>query len=208
MAGESPTYELETDALRAGAKLVAGVDEAGRGPLAGPVVVAAIVLDPDAIPEGIADSKLLTAPRREALFAALTGCARISVAVASAREIDRLNIRQATLNAMRRAVSALPAAPCHVLVDGNDPPKLDCGVRAVVDGDMQCLSIAAASVIAKVTRDRIMVRLARCHPGYGFDSHKGYSTRGHLDALARLGPCAAHRQSFAPVAQLRLALSG
>lgn len=207
MAGEVPTFDLETDALRAGARRVAGVDEAGRGPLAGPVVVAAVVLDPDDVPEGIADSKLLAPPRRDALFAALTECARVSVAVASAREIDRVNIRQATLNAMRRAVSALAEAPCHVLVDGNDPPELACGVRAVVDGDAKCLSIAAASIIAKVTRDRIMLRLAECHPGYGFESHKGYSTPGHFDALGRLGPCAAHRQSFAPVAQLRLALS-
>lgn len=202
-----PTFDHESAALDAGARLVAGVDEAGRGPLAGPVVAAAIILDPARIPDGIADSKALRPESRSLLFNALIATARVSIAMASAREIDRINIRQATLAAMRRAVAGLAATPCQALVDGNDCPELPCPARAIVAGDATCLSIAAASIVAKVARDRLMERLAVSHPGYGFESHKGYSTRQHLAALARLGPCPAHRRSFAPVAQLELALA-
>jgi ribonuclease HII len=207
MVALPPTYDHEADALRCGARLVAGVDEAGRGPLAGPVVAAAVILDQVRIPDGIADSKALARTRRDMLFEVLLQCATVSIAVVSAAQIDRINIRQATLTAMRRAVQGLACAPCRVLVDGSDRPVLDCNVRTLVGGDAVCLSIAAASIVAKVARDRIMERLSRCHPGYGFDAHKGYGTRAHLDALERLGPCPAHRRSFSPVAQLHFALS-
>lgn len=207
MDGGRPTFEYERKALDNGARLVAGVDEAGRGPLAGPVVAAAVILDPARIPDGIADSKTLAPRRRDELFEELIGTTRLSIAIASAREIDRVNIRQATLAAMRRAVAGLAAAPCRVLVDGNDCPELPCPAQPIVAGDAACLSIAAASIVAKVARDRLMARLALRHPGYGFEEHKGYSTPHHLAALRRLGPCAAHRLSYAPVAQLHLALA-
>ncbi|MBM3583473.1 MAG: ribonuclease HII [Alphaproteobacteria bacterium] len=180
---------------------VAGIDEAGRGPWAGPVVVAAVVLDPARVPPGLDDSKRLSALRRAALFDALVACATIGVGIAEAAEIDRLNIRRATHLAMRRALEALPIRPRHALVDGNDRPDLPCPATAVVGGDGLSLSIAAASIVAKVTRDRLMEALARAHPGYGFERHKGYGTARHQDALARLGPCAQHRRSFRPVAQ-------
>ncbi len=206
MAAPVPSYDQEADALAHGARFVAGVDEAGRGPLAGPVVAAAVILDSTAIPDGLADSKALAPQRRAELFEALIAGARISIAISSAREIDRINIRQATLAAMRRAVSGLSQTPCLALVDGNDCPELCCPVRPVVGGDAVCLSIAAASIVAKVSRDRVMARLALSHSGYGFETHKGYSTPQHLAALAQLGPCPAHRRSFAPVARLALEL--
>jgi ribonuclease HII len=208
MVAARPTYDHESAALLDGARVVAGVDEAGRGPLAGPVVAAAVILDAECIPDGIADSKTLPQARRETLFHSLLSCARVSIAVVSAAEIDRINIRQATLAAMRRAVLGLSVSPCHVLIDGRDPPQLACRSGTIVGGDGTCLSIAAASIMAKVARDRIMARLSASHPGYGFDAHKGYATRAHIDALSRLGPCAAHRRSFAPVAQVEFALSG
>ena len=181
---------------------VAGVDEAGRGPLAGPVLAAAVILD-DARPlPGLNDSKRLTASRREALFEAITAGAHAwSVAEASVEEIDRLNILQATLLAMQRAVQALGAAPAAVLVDGNRLPSLSMPARGVVRGDARVACIAAASILAKVSRDRLCDRLHQAHPGYGFDIHKGYPTLAHLAALRRLGPCVAHRRSFAPVRQ-------
>ncbi len=208
MARPAPTLDYENDAYRGGARFVAGVDEAGRGPLAGPVVAAAVILDLARIPEGLADSKALTAERREALFIEVVASARVSVAVAGTGEIERLNIRGATLAAMARAVAGLSLQPCAILVDGLDRPQAPCPATPIVDGDALCLSIAAASIVAKVTRDRIMIRMAGRFPGYGFEAHKGYGTPGHLEALRRLGPCPAHRRGFAPIAQLNLALGG
>jgi ribonuclease HII len=179
---------------------VAGVDEAGRGPWAGPVVAGAAVLDPADLPNGIADSKTLSRARREALYDALAACARIGVGIASVAEIDRLNILGATMLAMRRAVDDLGVMPGHVLVDGNRLPALDCPATAVVRGDARCVSIAAASIVAKVTRDRIMADLARAHPAFGWDHNAGYGTAEHRAALDAHGVTPHHRRSFAPVA--------
>ena len=194
---------------------VAGVDEAGRGPLAGPVMAAAVIF-PAKPPRRLAalldDSKRLDAARREAAYAALlearaAGVAFIAVGAASAAEIGRLNILRATHLAMLRAVSRLPVMPAVALVDGNAPPRLTCEVRCVVGGDGLSLSIAAASILAKVIRDRAMARLHARWPGYGFDRHVGYPTAAHREALARLGPCPHHRRGFSPVDQAVLALS-
>jgi ribonuclease HII len=181
---------------------VAGVDEAGRGPWAGPVVAAAVVLDAGSVPVGVTDSKQLSRARREALFAALRASARIGVGAASVAEIDRLNILAATLVAMRRAVDDLDVAPAHVLIDGNRMPELTCPATTVVGGDRRSLSIAAASIVAKVTRDRIMARLARRYPGFGWERNAGYGTAEHRSALDRLGVTPHHRRSFAPVARV------
>ena len=181
---------------------VAGVDEAGRGPWAGPVVAAAVVLDAGSVPAGVTDSKQLSRTRREALFAALRASARIGVGAASVAEIDRLNILAATLVAMRRAIDDLGVAPAHVLIDGNRLPELACPATTVVGGDRRSLSIAAASIVAKVTRDRIMARLARRYPGFGWERNAGYGTPEHRSALDRLGVTPHHRRSFAPVARL------
>lgn len=187
---------------------VAGVDEAGRGPLAGPVVAAAVVLDPATRWEGLDDSKALDAETRDQLYARVLHEARaFAWAVAGPRTIDRVNIRAATLACMARAVSRLRVRPELVLVDGRDTvPGLPLDQRAVVDGDATCLSIAAASVVAKVVRDRIMRRLDRVWPDYGFAKHKGYGTPEHLAALREHGPCALHRWSFSPVHALELPL--
>ncbi len=198
-----PDFALE----RAAGGLVAGVDEAGRGPLAGPVVAAAAILEPGAIPAGLDDSKRLRPARRETLFAALTATARIGIGIADIAEIDRLNIRGATMLAMKRAVEALPVVPDLALIDGNRTPDLACPARAIVKRDGRALSIAAASIAAKVTRDRIMADLARLFPGYGWERNAGYGTQEHLAALARLGPTAHHRLSFAPVRAARTAQS-
>ncbi|MBF9029517.1 ribonuclease HII [Rhodobacterales bacterium HKCCE3408] len=178
---------------------VAGVDEAGRGPLAGPVTAAAVVLDPARIPDGLNDSKKLTAERRVALLAELQGVAEIGIGWASVEEIDTINIRAASLLAMARALAALPTPPDHALIDGNALPDLPCAGTAVVKGDALCLSIAAASIVAKVSRDAAMVALAQQHPGYGWEQNAGYPTQAHLDALKRLGVSPAHRRSFRPV---------
>lgn len=184
-------------------RLIAGVDEAGRGPLAGPVSAAAVILDPARPIAGLDDSKKLSPRRREALVGAIEERALAwSIAWATVEEIDRLNILQASLLAMQRAVAALDPAPGHVLVDGNRCPAFQCTAEAVVGGDASVASIAAASILAKVARDRLMCELDRDHPGYGLAVHKGYPTRAHLEALARLGPCAVHRRSFAPVRAL------
>ena len=187
---------------------VAGVDEAGRGPLAGPVVAAAVILEPGGRWDGLNDSKQMSAETRETLYARVLIEARaFAWAVIGPRAIDRLNIRRARLEAMRRAVTRLRVAPTLVLVDGNvDVPGLRQPQHAVVGGDASMISIAAASVLAKVVRDRIMERLDRVWPAYGFARHKGYGTREHLDAIARLGPCALHRYSFTPVCVLELPL--
>ncbi|WP_302175246.1 ribonuclease HII [uncultured Hydrogenophaga sp.] len=183
--------------------LVAGVDEAGRGPLAGPVVAAAVILDDLHPIPGLNDSKKLSASRREALFDQIRAKALCcSVAQASVEEIDRLNILQATMLAMRRAVQGLRLKPAKVLVDGNRLPPLDVLAEAIVGGDAKVAAISAASILAKVTRDRQLVELHASHPEYGFDRHKGYGTADHLEALRRLGPLPVHRRSFAPVAQL------
>ena len=179
--------------------VVCGVDEAGRGPLAGPVAAAAAILDPARIPEGIDDSKRLAPARRAALAAALHADAIVAVGVASVAEIDRRNILGATMLAMRRAVAGLPRAPDLALIDGNRAPELACAARAVVGGDRRSLSIAAASIVAKTRRDRIMAALARDWPEYGWERNAGYPTREHLAALARFGPSPHHRAAFAPV---------
>lgn len=181
--------------------MVAGVDEAGRGPLAGPVVVAAVILDPLRPIDGLADSKTLSAARREFLDTQVrTFALAFSVIEISVADIDRLNILQATLLGMSRALAALSPAPQMALIDGNRLPKeLCCAARAIVDGDATEPAIGAASILAKVARDRILCELDAIHPGYGFARHKGYPTPEHFAALERLGPCAAHRRSFAPV---------
>lgn len=192
-----PTFLMEAAALAAGEGPVAGVDEAGRGPLAGPVVVAAVVLDPQRIPEGLDDSKKLTAQRRAELAELIFASAEVSIVAASRERIDRDNIRNATLWAMARAVGALPCRPGLALVDGCDtPPKIGCRTKCVVKGDATVLSIAAASIIAKVTRDRLMIALGESFPGYGLERHMGYSTAEHIAAVARLGPSPHHRRSF------------
>lgn len=197
-----PDYAIETEA-GAPARLVCGVDEAGRGPLAGPVVAAAVIIDMSNCPDGLNDSKKLDASRRDELLAALESCAEIGVGIASVEEIDEINILQATMLAMTRAVASLPRAPHVALIDGNRcPPGLACSSRAVIGGDARALSIAAASIAAKVTRDRLMAALAETHPGYGFERHMGYGTPQHLDALSRLGPVSAHRRSFAPIRKI------
>jgi ribonuclease HII len=185
---------------------VAGVDEAGRGPLAGPVVAAAVVLDPRCVPDGIDDSKVLTAAKRADLCARLLECARVGVGVASVEEIDTLNIFWATMLAMTRAVDALGFLPAFVLVDGNRCPDWDHQSHAVVGGDALCLSIAAASIVAKHRRDCMMTELDMAFPGYGWASNKGYAAKVHQEALRRLGPTPHHRRSFAPVAQAELDL--
>jgi ribonuclease HII len=194
----APSYDNERALIATGRHFVAGVDEVGRGPLAGPVGVGAVILDPDNLPKGLNDSKVLTAARREDLAEAIYAKAiAVSLAFASVEEIDRFNIRGATLLAMRRAVAALSVKPHYALIDGRDtPPGLLCPARAIIGGDGLSLSIAAASIVAKVARDALMARLDSVHPGYGFARHAGYATREHAAALARLGPCPLHRLSF------------
>jgi len=182
--------------------LIAGVDEAGRGPLAGPVVAAAVILDDRQPIAGLADSKKLSAARRDRLYDEIRAKALCScVAQASVEEIDRLNILQATMLAMQRAVAGLRLRPVLVLVDGNRLPVLDVRAEAIVKGDDKVQAISAASILAKVTRDRGLDALHEEYPVYGFDRHKGYGTEVHLTALREHGPCPAHRRSFAPVAQ-------
>ena len=185
---------------------VVGVDEAGRGPLAGPVVAAAVILPERGVPRGIDDSKKLTATARAELHARITRIALVGVGIATVEEIDQLNIYWATMLAMTRAVEALGIAPGMVLVDGNARPRWDHPCVAIVGGDALCLSIAAASVIAKHRRDQMMIEADALHPGYGWASNKGYGSATHMAALARLGPTPYHRRSFAPVAQALLPL--
>ncbi len=193
-----PHFDLERLAFARGLIRVAGIDEVGRGPLAGPVTAAAVILNPDRIPRGLRDSKALTAPRRAVLAAEITAEAQVSIATASVEEIDSLNILQAALLAMTRAAAALGAD--HHLIDGNKiPAALQGRAEWIVKGDAICLSIAAASIVAKVARDRDMVDLAQQYPGYGWEHNAGYPTRQHLAALKTLGVTPAHRRSFAPV---------
>jgi len=196
-----PTFARERAALKRGVWPVAGCDEAGRGPLAGPVVAAAVILDPKRIPRGLDDSKKLTADQRTALYERICARAEVAVAVASPARIDRDNILRASLWALARAVDALPIRPKLVFVDGRDRIKCCCDCEAVISGDAIVASIAAASIVAKVTRDRLMTRLGAAHPGYGFERHMGYSVPEHFAALERLGPTVHHRRSFAPVAK-------
>ncbi|MCX5512342.1 ribonuclease HII [Kaistia algarum] len=196
----APTDSIERRLRRLGSKRVTGIDEAGRGPLAGPVVAAAVILDPRNIPEGLDDSKKLSRPERERLFALILANAVVSVAAASVGRIGATDIRQATLWAMRRAAAGLPLVPDYAIVDGIDvPPGLPCASEALVKGDARSVSIAAASIVAKVTRDRMMIRAAGHFPRYGFDRHMGYGTAFHLTALREHGACALHRTTFAPV---------
>ncbi len=205
-SGLKPTFELESVELMLGGGPIVGIDEAGRGPWAGPVVAAAVVLDPENLPAGIADSKQLDADQREVVFHRIKEQAlAVGIAVANADRIDRENILNATLWAMSEAVKQLALKPRLALVDGNKLPRLAFPARAIVKGDAKCLSIAGASILAKVTRDRIMIELARTCPGYGFERHKGYGTLEHKDAIARLGVSPHHRRSFRPV-QLALGL--
>jgi ribonuclease HII len=201
-----PHFRRERALMRAGVWPVAGLDEAGRGPLAGPVAAAAVILDPDRLPKGLADSKVLTGDEREALYERILSRAlAVAVGFSPAGEIDRINIRQATFAAMRRALHALPLRASHALVDGNDlPPTFHCPGETIIKGDATSMSIAAASIVAKVTRDRLMRRMHEAYPGYGFDRHMGYGTKAHLDAIRAHGHCAIHRVSFAPFRQLTL----
>jgi ribonuclease HII len=203
-----PTFRRERRWLVRGIWPIAGCDEAGRGPLAGPVVAAAVILDPDRIPRGLNDSKKLDAAAREKLYGKICATAQVAVAFGAVERIDRDNILRASLWALARAVKALPVKPKLVYVDGN--MKIDCGCdcEAVVSGDALVLSVAAASIIAKVTRDRLMMQLGIAHPGYGFERHMGYSVPEHFAALAKLGPTIHHRRSFAPVAAKLAALAG
>jgi ribonuclease HII len=196
---DGPDHGFEDAAHRGGARRVAGVDEVGRGPLAGPVTAAAVILDPARIPAGLQDSKTLTARRRVALAAEIHATAEVSIAHCSVVEIDRLNILRAAHLAMTRAVAGL-AGVDHALIDGNSlPDGLPCAAQPVVKGDARSLSIAAASIVAKVCRDALMVDLAQQHPGYGWDSNAGYGFRAHLQALRDIGVSPHHRRSFRPV---------
>ena len=185
--------------------VIAGVDEVGRGPLAGPVVAAAVVLDPERIPDGIADSKALDAEDRRRIYERILAVARVGIGVADVVRIDADNILNAALWAMAQAVARLDCAPKLVLIDGNKAPTIDFPTRTIVQGDARCLSIAAASIVAKVARDAMMTELARSFPHYGFDRHKGYGTPEHQAAIARYGVTPHHRRSFRPV-QLALGL--
>jgi ribonuclease HII len=189
---------------------IAGVDEAGRGPLAGPLVVAAVILDPARPISGLADSKTLTPARRTTLAACIRERARaVSVITISVAEIDQHNVLHATLLGMTRAIAALAPTPELALIDGDRLPRdLPCPARAIIGGDATEPAISAASILAKVTRDRLLDELDDRYPGYGFAKHKGYATAEHLAALARLGPCPAHRKSFAPVRQCALDFGG
>ena len=197
-----PHYIFEARVLKTREGPIAGVDEAGRGPLAGPVVAAAVILNRKRIPKGLDDSKQMTPQAREAAYARIMACAVVGVGEASVDEIDLVNIRQATHLAMARAIRALAISPGFALVDGNDAPALPCRCDTLVAGDARSVSIAAASIIAKVTRDRMMRALHEEFPFYGWFTNKGYGTEQHLIALNRLGPCRHHRRSFAPVYQM------
>ena len=197
---KKPNFELEQAALSRGAFRIAGVDEVGRGPLCGPVTAAAVILNPDDIPEGLNDSKKMTAKKRDALYDEILAKADCCIAHATVQEIDEINILRASHLAMTRAIAGLTKAPDHILIDGNMIPKgLTTSAEAVVKGDGRSLSIAAASIIAKVARDRIMGDLAIEFPGYGWEKNAGYGTKQHLEALRALGVTPHHRRSFKPI---------
>lgn len=184
---------------RTGVNRVAGVDEAGRGPLAGPVVAAAVILDAGNIPDGLNDSKKLSAAKREALFDIITQCAHVGIGISEPEEIDRINILHATMCAMQRAVTDLPKPPDAILIDGNRCPAFEIPVQTIVKGDTKSLSIAAASIIAKTIRDRLMVAADHRFPGYTHTGHKGYPTKAHREALQRIGASPIHRRTYGPV---------
>lgn len=203
MSLSRPDFSYESQLARAGACCIVGVDEAGRGPLAGPVTAAAVRLNPEDLPDGLHDSKRLSAVARDALFVQIMARAEVGIGHASPAEIDEINILQATYLAMTRAIAALPRAPDHLLIDGNRLPRdLPCPAQTVVKGDGKVMSIAAASIIAKVTRDRIMVDLDRRYPGYGWAENAGYPTKRHINAIADLGITPEHRRSFAPIRKI------
>ena len=206
MTHRRPSLKREAALWSEGRSIVAGMDEVGRGPLAGPVVAAAVVFPMGAKPiRGLDDSKVLSALQRAKFAGKIRERAfAIAVGAASVREIDRLNIRRASILAMERALHRLGCVPAHILVDGLPCPELGCDHEAIVDGDARCHSIAAASIIAKVLRDALMNRLAARHPGYCWETNKGYATPEHLEAIQRLGPTRHHRYSFEPVAQIEL----
>lgn len=192
-----PDFTFETKAGAILGRKICGVDEAGRGPLSGPVVAAAVILDPDNIPAGLNDSKALSHPARERLLNILRDSAQIGIGIAEPGEIDRINILWATMEAMRRAVENLSITVDCALIDGNRlPPNLYCSAHAIVKGDAKCLSIAAASIVAKVTRDRLMAEADTRFPGYGWAGHKGYPTKAHRAGVEILGRCPVHRWSF------------
>lgn len=195
-----PDYSIEIEHLRSGRRMIAGVDEAGRGPWAGPVVCAAVVIPENHSFKGLNDSKQLTLEQRNYFFNLINSVAMVGIGLASPRQIDSMNIRAATLWAMSEAVKSLPTKPDFVIVDGRDiPSQLPCAGQAVVKGDSLSLSIAAASVIAKVTRDRLMIQLAQEFPQYGFEKHKGYGTAQHSNAIAEHGVTEHHRKSYKPI---------
>jgi len=196
---DRPTFELESECRSNGFQNIAGVDEAGRGPWAGPVVAAAVILVPDKCPNGLQDSKKLSANSRETLFEKIKETADVGVGLADPREIDEHNILQATFLAMQRAIANLEASPDMALVDGKLLPQLPCAGQAIVKGDGRSLSVAAASIIAKVTRDRIMTDLALEFPDYGWERNKGYGTKDHQNGLASAGVTQHHRRSFKPI---------
>jgi len=198
-ARRGPTFAREANAYRRGFAPVAGCDESGRGPWAGPVVAAAVILDPARVPKGLDDSKKLVAEEREKLFEAIAATAEISIAIAPPSRIDRDNILRAGLWALEQAVNALQRKPALVFVDGRDSLALNCKVQPVIGGDGIVASIAAASIVAKVMRDQLMCQLGLAHPGYGFEQHKGYGTELHAKTLEKLGPSVHHRRSFAPI---------
>lgn len=199
-----PNLDHEQNLIRQYCGPVAGIDEAGRGPWAGPVVAAAVILDAAQMPEGLDDSKKLTERTREALFTQIMAQAHVGVGIADVARIDRDNILRATMWAMSQACKALPKTPTAVLVDGNRCPPLDCPAQALVKGDSLSLSVAAASIIAKVTRDRMMAELAISHPGYAWERNKGYGTAAHSEGLEKLGVTPHHRRSFKPIQTILL----
>jgi ribonuclease HII len=205
-----PSFDLEAALMEQYGAPVAGIDEAGRGPWAGPVVVAAVILDPNRIPEGLNDSKLLTPEERADRYEEIVATSIVSVVVGPVKQIDRINILQASLWGMRRAYRGLQVPIGAAIIDGNIVPKrFPCKARAVVGGDGLSLSVAAASIVAKVTRDRMMVKLSRRYRRYAWDSNKGYGTREHAEAIKKHGVCTHHRRSFSPIERaLRLLDNG
>ncbi len=199
-AMSGPDFSLEAEAMARGAQIVAGVDEVGRGPIAGPVTAAAVILDPVNIPTGLNDSKALTAKRRAALYGQIMTCAEVSIAHATVEEIDEINILRASHLAMERAIARLPRVPDEVLIDGNMIPRgLSLPAQAIIKGDARSCSISAASIMAKICRDYVMWDLAQHYPGYGWETNAGYPSKSHKDALRNLGVTPHHRRSFKPV---------
>ncbi len=203
-----PTFDIERAEFDNFGGPIAGVDEAGRGPWAGPVVAAAVVLNPNVLPDGLDDSKQLKEDKRETLFDIIMRSADVGVGIACVDRIDRDNILAATMWAMAEAVRGLKTPPSLTLIDGNRAPKLHGPTRTIIKGDAISISISAASIIAKVTRDRMMVDMSTTHPGYSFEKHKGYGTKLHQEALAKLGVCEHHRKSFKPIKLVLAAANG